>query len=251
MRVTTIFLISFFLSTLYSLAQENPNEFIEEKPILYKRELSFGATIHSSGWGLDFRNGKNLTVNKKRMYEIEIVGMKHPKEYKSYNYQFENSKSFVYGKLNSFIVSRFGLGEHRVVWTKAERNNIEIRVNGTAGLSLGLAKPVYLIFFKDHTGNEDLFVTERYDPGNEDHALENTYGRAEFLRGIEEIKLHPGIYAKLATTFEYGALDDDIKALEVGMTLDAYPKKIPIMAFIENKQFFFNFYVSLMFGKKW
>lgn len=243
-------LILFSALSIVSFGQENPYEYEEEKPILLRKEFEAGPIIHSSGWGLVFRKGKNLSVSKKRMYEIEVVGMKHPKEYKTISYLSEKPKSFVFGKLNAFMVMHGGIAEHRVLFGKTENANIEIRLNATAGISLGITKPVYLVF----VSNEDLenpLVTEKYDPDNPDHALESIYGRAEFVRGLDEIKFHPGIYLKLGTTFEYNPLSDGVKALEAGVMLDVYPKKIPIMAFTKNKQVFFNFYLTLMFGKKW
>ena len=52
--------------------------------------------------------------------------------------------------------------------------------------------------------------------------------------------------SNLSKTYSNG-----VKALEAGIMIDAYGKKIPIMAFTENKQVFFNFYLTIMLGKKW
>ena len=80
-----IFLLLFiFISTL-SLGQQNPFEYEEEKPALMKNEFSFGLNIHTSGWGIDFRKGKHIKGYKKRIYEAELVSMKHAKEIRSVN----------------------------------------------------------------------------------------------------------------------------------------------------------------------
>jgi hypothetical protein len=232
-----------------AVAQVNPNEYVEEKPPLLKNEWVFGINIHSAGWGFDFRRGKNLTVNKKRMFEVEVVNMKHPKEVKSVNPYYENAKSFFYGKMNTFTVCRFGIGQQQVIFSKAERTGVEVRVNYTGGFSLGLAKPIYLNIVKsDPTGVEYLEV-EKYDP--EKHFVDDIYGRASFTNGFSEIKPYPGVYGKLGLSFEYANNFESVKMIEAGITFDAYGKEIPIMAFAENQPVFLNFYINLLFGKKW
>ncbi len=230
--------------------EENPFEYEEEHTVLLHKEFEAGPVIHSNGWGLLFRRGKNTTVSKKKMYEIEAVGMKHPKEYKTISYLSEKPKSFVFGKLNSMLVIHGGYSKQYVLFGKTDNVNIEIRANFTGGISLGITKPVYLVFV-NNDNLEDPLVTEKYDPNNPDHALESIYGRAEFTKGLDELKPYPGLYLKAGTLFEYAPLSTGVKALEAGVMIDAYAKKIPLMAFAENRQVFFNFYLTIMLGRKW
>ena len=65
------------------------------------------------------------------------------------------------------------------------------------------------------------------------------------------MRFHPGGYAKLGLTFEYADLDDDIKAIETGVTVDVYPKVIPIMATAKNQQVYVNLYINFLWGRKW
>ncbi|MFI5220098.1 MAG: hypothetical protein ACHQNT_11495 [Bacteroidia bacterium] len=242
----------------FLLAQANPNEYVETPPELLRNEFSFGVNIHSSGWGIDFRRGKNITVSKKRMWEFEFVGMKHSKEIKSVNPYYENSKSFVFGKLNSVSVLRAAIGMQRVIAGKAERGGVELRLNYTGGLSLGLAKPVYLNIIHDNSNNPEALnlSVEKYNPDL--HSIEYIYGRASFTKGLSETKPYPGLYAKLGLSFEYGSSDDDVKIIECGMTVDAYGSTIPIMELpksieppVKNSQVYFNFYINILYGKKW
>lgn len=223
---------------------------MEEKPVLMKNEATIAIDFHTNGWGVQFRRGINLTGYKKWIFEADYIGMKHPKEIKTVNPYFDNAKSYVYGKMNTFSILRAGTGIQRTIYSKAERNGVEVRMVYSGGLSLGFTKPVYLQILEP-TGNFGEFdlIVEKYDPS--EHYIDNIYGRAPFTEGLDELKLRPGAYAKLGFNFEYAPVFEDVKALEVGAILDVYPKDIPMMAFIDNKQLFLTFYINIMYGWKW
>ena len=84
---------------------------VNETGILYKYEMTFGILAHSNGFGLNYRRGRHITGYKKRIFEIEAVNIKHPKEYKVYNPSRENAKGYIFGKINSFLILRPGLFE--------------------------------------------------------------------------------------------------------------------------------------------
>lgn len=235
------FLIVLLACSLCSVAQNNEYDYVENKPFLTKKEYGFGAVLHTCGWGLAFRKGESVTVNSKRLYEVEFVSMKHPKEYKTISYLSERPKSFVYGKMNGLLVAHGGYRMERILFSKTERNTFEIRLHATGGISLGFTKPIYYQLDND--------LIQKFNP---DTALspEQIKGKAEFTKGLDEMKVYPGLYLKTGTMFEYNPLNDGITAIEVGMMVDVYGKKIPIMAFAKNKQVWFNFYATLIIGRK-
>jgi hypothetical protein len=236
-----------------SFAQENPNEYQEVKPVLLKNEASFGFLAHTNGIGIEGKRGYFQTYKKKWFMESQLVGMKHPKEIKTINTRYESPKSFIYGKMNTLTILRLAAGQQHVLYGKADRTGVEVRLNYAGGLSVGFAKPVYLII--DRSTNPDdpsNQVEEKYDPNDEyQNNVDNIVGRATFTRGLDELKPYPGIFLKSALNFEYAPSHEDIKSLEVGVAFDAYPKEIPIMAFTKNKQFFLSFYITLIYGQKW
>jgi hypothetical protein len=239
-----------FLLPLSVLAQDNPFEYIENKPARTLNELSIGLTLHTSGWGVDFNRGWQKTVNKRNIIEAEIVSMKNPKEVRSVNPYFDNAKSFFYGKMNTLTVFRIGYGKQIMLFNKAEQSGVAVRLNYSGGPSLGFAKPVYLnILHPTGFDGEYNVVVEKYDPL--EHYIDNIYGRASFTQGISEMKVYPGLYGKMGISFEYSKHHQDIKVIETGITFDAYGKEIPIMAFAENSQFYLNFYISILYGRKW
>ena len=252
-RILLLCLILIFIAPI-AKAQTIVDENEDYKPVLYRNEHSIGFILHSNGWGINYNRGKHITGFKKRMLEFDFVGMKHPKEVKTL--QNENAKSYVYGKLNTLSVLRASLGEQRLVYSRNTREGVEIRLNYSLGASIGITKPVYLeiAVLNDKVPPIDTFPrfnieVQEYDP--ELHFTNNIWGRASFTNGLDQLNFHPGLHAKFAMSFGYGYLDDDVKAFETGMTVDLYPKDIPIMALIDNNSLYFNFYIKLLYGRKW
>ncbi len=238
----------------------------EGKNIQYYKEIVFGLNINTNGWTIpSVRWGKFLTITHKRIIETEFSGIKHPKEVRQ-SKPFSSTgglealpppKSFIYGKQSSFYTIRTGIGNMNVLFEKAKKNGVEVRYVYLIGSSLGLLKPYYLNFLYDI--NDIYYIEpEKYDqdvPNEQNIFLDNSspaiYGSAGFGRGLDEIKIIPGAYGKLAMNFEWAKFYDLIYAVEVGAIVDMYAKKVPIMILENNNQFFLSFYISVLIGKKW
>jgi hypothetical protein len=248
MRVRPLLAIGLFLWAAASCAQQT---IYDETRILYKKELHGGIIIHGDGWGLNFFHGWHTTARTRRMLGLEVVGMKHPKEIKSFNPFYDDSRGYFYGKLNSFLVVRPTYGRKHQLADKIRSTGVEVNYVWGVGPSLGLAKPIYLQIGKPDNIPYEAIVVERYDPVQ--HDVHNIFGRASWFRGLGEMRLYPGLFGRFGFNFEYSGRTSGIKALEAGVTMDAYATPVPIMAEVdglENKQFFLGFYVSLQFGKK-
>lgn len=243
-KIVIIFFLLAFIKTLTA-----QNTVFEEKRTIYKKEESFGGIIHTRGWGVTYRYGKYTSGFTRKIYDVELVGMKHPKEIKSFSSAFDNSNGYVFGQLNSTMILRAGIGRHNTFISKQSVRGISISSILSGGVSLAYAKPVYLEVIKVDSLNGRLFSeVERYDP--EVHFQGTIIGKASYFRGFFEGNLYPGIFAKYALSFESSRQANKINALEVGAILDLYVQKIPMMANDFNKRYFFNLYVSLTFGSK-
>jgi hypothetical protein len=176
--------------------------------------------------------------------------MKSPKQVRTL-YPFSNSaKSYFYGKLNHVFITRAGLGIKKLLNRKPYWGGIELRLVYFGGFSLAFAKPVYLYIISFSPGGESRDITvERYDP--ELHGYDNIYGRAPFLDGIENTRLHPGIYGKIGLNFEFGEYNSSIKAIELGAVLDYYPIPVEIMAYNPEQALFLTFYLEFSLGKRY
>ncbi len=223
----------------------------EDLNVLYRNESSFGFYVHSAGgFGLAYRRGVHVTGKRKRMFEIEASNFKHPKEVKSVSYH-ENSKGYVYGKLNSIFLIRPGVGYQNILFQKSDKKSVEIRYSYFLGATIAFAKPIYLEISHNYstTGSLGTITTERYNP--DVHKPEDILGKASFFKGIGNTKIYPGAYAKASLSFEYGDRFNSLKAIETGVIADIYPNAIPMMAFNKKQDILFSLYLKFILGKKW
>ncbi len=232
--------ISFIILYAASLHAQLPAS--TEPRVLLRYEKSFYGQLHTQGWGIGYRTGYNLTAMKKRMLDVSFYTMKHPKEVRiSNSYMYINAKSYIYGKMNHFFLIQGSVGTQRTLNEKPYWGGVEIRTFFSTGISLGFTKPIYLYIFPDNS-------LEKYDP--EEHFYDNIFGRGPFLKGFDDLKLHPGLYMKAGLNFEHGFDETRIRALEAGVMLSAFLKPVEIMSFTDNHNLFVNFYVTYHIGSR-
>jgi hypothetical protein len=230
-----------------SVAEKIQDRSFDDTEILRKQEFTGGIMIHSQGFGAILRRSKNKTFRRKRVIELEAVSMEHPKELRSVNPYYENTRSYNYGELNQVVVTRLGYGRHNVIYAKFDKG-VEIRYLYIGGLSVAWAKPIYLEIGYPAIPYEYV-ATERYDP--ERHFVDNIYGRASDLTGIDKMRLYPGMYGRFGFSFDYAKRQKNISSIETGVIIDYYVQDVPMMARIKNDPYYLTFYVSLQFGTRW
>jgi hypothetical protein len=246
------FVIIFLLAGYSVTAQE---DFLSEQDtlpdnVLLERQWSLGAFVHTNGWGLQFRIGKNITARRQWMWEVQYSTYKSVKEIRVINPYFADAKSYIYGKLNYVSFLRGGTGEQFILTRKPYWGGVQVSALIFGGVSLGVTKPVYLYIIKTNPINSNVeIVEEKYNPAI--HTIDNIYGRASFLSGITNLGFYPGVYVKTGLEFEIGNLNKKPKALETGAQLDFSPIGIPIMALNPPQRVFLTLYVSFSFGKRY
>ena len=238
---------------MQSHAQDSSRVANDDVTILYRNEVEGGINLHSNGFGLTFKRGWHLTGYKKQMLEIDFVSLRDPKQSKYTNPIIADSKPYFFGKLNFAYILRGGYGRQNIIFGKAERSGVEVRVNYYAGLSLGITKPVYLDILVDNPSDPTprKIETRQYDPNDVQQNQENIYGPGPYFDGLDHLSIYPGGYGKFAFSFEYAGWQQKITAIETGVVIDAYARALPIMATGNGKNIFFNFYISLIWGGKW
>jgi hypothetical protein len=200
----------------------------ESPDVVYSKEITFGAIAHTRGLGLSFNYARYRGARKTWNLGLDIVNMKHESEIRSFNPFFENSRSYIYGKLNSFFAVRPSFGVTRIIAPKLRNSGVRLGYTYQLGPSLGFTKPIYLEIGYPSGPIFQYVQTEKFDP--EKHDFNNIYGRASALLGFGELNFHPGGFGAISIQFEYADTRDRVKGIDLGMAMDAYPQVIPIMA---------------------
>ncbi len=247
---TFAFTLIIALLSFSTFSQEGENEDYTE--ILYKNSIRGGAMLHAKGWGLTGQYGQHQTAKRSFLYNFDLLlSMKHPKETKIVNPLYDQAKPYVYGKKNALIGIKPGIGHKFILADKNESLGVRVSFNYSFGPTIGLIKPVFLeIIQKDSDNGRLVTEFERYQPDKHvDQA--RIKGGAPFLMGLDKSTINWGIHIKPNFTFDWGQDAKNYKTLETGLMVDYFPRKVPNFAFIENKNFFINLYVSFSFGTRW
>jgi len=231
-----------------SVAEKLQDRSFEDKQILRKQEFTGGFVLHSQGFGLILRRSKNKTFMRKRVIELEAVSMEHPKEIRLTSAIAEGGRSYVFGELNQVVVTRLGYGRHNVMYAKFDKG-VEVRYLYIGGMSVAWAKPIYLEVIDRNIAGPQVPFSERYDPDK--HYPDNIYGMSSELKGIDQMRLLPGLYGRFGFSFDYAKQQKNIASIETGVIIDYYFQDVPMMAKIDNDPYYLTFYVSLQFGTRW
>ena len=222
-----------------------------ENMIIYSHERFGQAIAHNLGLGMGYRMGKNINAFNTRVFSFELVTMRSPKQIKTINPYYSNSRRYVYGKMNDVIVARAGFGYRKLLNGKPYWGGVEVRWIYEIGASLAIEKPYYLYVVKinQSSGGAYLYdiVTEQFDP---DISWDDIYGRAPYSKGLNEITVVPGAFFRSGFSFEFGEIKTKVKAIEAGVMLDFFPAGVTVMAESSYQPAFLTFYIGFSFGNR-
>ncbi len=243
MRKLLIIAVFFVFGSLSLFAQ---GELDEQQRVFFRNERSFALMLNTDGLGIGYRGAKRIDYLNKRILEIDAGTLKHPKEYKLSNPYTQSTGTFVFGKLNTVIYFRGGIGMQHELFKKNDLGGIAIRYFYTAGPVLAVYKPIYYkvlypVSFNEFELRDETFEVSVTQPGD-------IYSKAAFTKGLDETKILPGLYGRGGFNFEYSKEDKVIHAIEAGAQINAFPKIIPIMSGTGNKSVFFSLFISYRFG---
>lgn len=218
----------------------------EEGVLVYQKQSIFGIQLRTNGYGAFYELGKMKTNRKTNIYRIEICEIKDPKEEKSGG-SFLFGNPYAYGKINYFYPVTLGFGQQYILGQKGNKNGVAVSLIYNAGISVGLLRPYYI----DAQDLNNQEVTIKYTPQDSALFLSNRIlGSSGLGKGWSEIKIKPGAYLKTALRFDYGRFNESVNGLEIGMNLEGYASKIPIVVFQKDKRLFFEAYVAILFGRR-
>ncbi|WP_147202490.1 hypothetical protein [Segetibacter aerophilus] len=222
----------------------------EEGAIIFQKQTVFGVKLNTDGYGMFLEMGRMKTARKANLYSLEIGERKHSKEEKLSTITGTYlSNPYIYGKINNFYYAKLGYAQQRLIGNKGNKNGVAVSAIYGGGLSAGLLKPYYLKV----AGRQGNSTTDVKYNNNDSIFLDNpgyVLGSSGFSKGFGEIKFTPGLYAKTALRFDYGRYNELVSAIEVGINLEFYSKKMRWMLEQKQKQMFFQAYAAIEFGKR-
>jgi hypothetical protein len=233
-----------------------------KKPKAISREASIGLRLRTDGWAIFFDKGYVKSEDRLpdqfydiRLFQVEFGETKHTKEIKrtnnSLNGTSESTRPVAYGKINNFYSLKLGYGIRKMIAGKPEPGTVSVHFVGVAGLSLGLLKPYYINALVNKGGVISEQTIKYTDTTKNDFLTKpNIIGSAGFSKGLNELKIVPGLHAKVGLHFDIATEKRDKIAIETGFGLEYYTKEIELMALQKSTSLLGNFYASFQYGKR-
>lgn len=222
----------------------------EEGVIVNKKHFLSAIKLTNDGFGGFIEKGMAQSKSKALLFQLELTERIHPKEQKqTFATTGGGGISFKYGKINFFYPVKLGVQQQILLGNKGNRNGVSVTANFGGGLSLGLTRP-YLLGFDSVSNNVRQTIYKSYSQDTIGFLNGSNSTGPGFGKGFNKMTVNPGLYLKAGLRFDYGAYNEIISAIEVGVTTEFYSKKVLQMAKIEGKNMFFGAYVALLFGKR-
>jgi hypothetical protein len=187
------------------------------------------------------------TRRRTNLYTAELTEIKDPKEEKFPAGAFPIGNPFIYAKINNFYQFKLGFGQQYLFGQKGNKNGVAVTGNVVGGLSLGLLRPYY-IEIEDSQGNPKKV---KFNPEDTSEFINSPIrGSGGIGKGWGEMKMKPGAYIKGTMRFDWGKYNEMVYGIEIGLSIEFYSQKIPILLYSKEHQLFFQGHIALVFGKR-
>ena len=142
------------------------------------------------------------------------------------------------------------MGQRRLLAQKADRLGVSISYDWLLGFSLGFEKPYYLEMIDDKDGDNLINCTKDHEPEKyyrikcfEIFIASGDLSGLAIGLGFNEIKPVPGLHGKIGLHFDWATDASFVKALDAGISLDIYYRRLDVMVAETNKPIIFNLYL--------
>lgn len=210
----------------------------------YTSEFVWGITkaTHSGLiGGLMFKHTRALNEDLFHGAALEIVNIKHPQEQKFY----KTNNPFIWGKENYLYSIRLSYSREYIVFRKAPQQGVQITAIAMAGPTIGLESPYY-IEVSQGNGNTDKVP---YD-ADVHNSSADIIGGGNFLQGLFQSNVVPGLNTKLALAFEFGTFRSNVVGIETGFQADFFTREIVMIPTASNKSIFPSAFITLFYGSR-
>lgn len=220
----------------------------EEGVLVYRKQSIFGIQLRTNGYGGFYELGKMKTARKTNIYRFDLTEIKHQKEEKQSGGGVFFGNPYIFGKLNNFYQATFGFGQQYILGQKGNKNGVAVSAVYSGGLALGLLRPYYVEVGGTSGGGTEFIKYSQLDSSK--FLGPDVIGGAGLRKGWSELKIKPGGFVKAALRFDFGRFNEVVSGIELGVSGEFYSSRIPILFDQKDKQFFFQGYISMLFGRR-
>ena len=230
------------------------------KGVVYSTERLFEIRPHLQGFSIAIKKGKLNSYYKTSYQSYEFGFYKDARERRQEIFGERigttSRDPFIYGKRSQFFTFRLTYGQKTYLSEKTRRKGVAMGFIYEGGASLGLIKPYFLrVIRRDPDLLDPTVETITYseDTRNDFLDFDNIYGGTSFWRGLTDITPTLGLHGKVGLHWAIGAFEEKVKAIEVGLMIDIFPREIPLMVEredINNSFLLAKFYASYQFGRR-
>jgi hypothetical protein len=212
---------------------------------------AFGPTANTNSGvlgGLAFRQLRTLkreSIPTFRYLSVELVNVRHPKERA---YALNTGSRFIIGKQNYLFALRGQWGRERTLFRRADRGGVQLDGVLAGGPTLGLLKPYYVEIVTRQNPRQTQQVP--YTPALENDPNVYIVGGGSLFNGFGQLRVVPGLNAKVGVAIELDAFSRTSIGLETGFLVEAYAREIILIPEAQNRQVFTSGYLTLFFGTK-
>lgn len=235
LRFTALTILCFFIAGLQAQSE---------------RTLAFGLGLNRYGIAASFKYYKPWKQEHKILagdLGFEIGNIQHPREVALINTTLQSSGIYKFGKINYAWAFRPTYVFRYPLSLRQDRKSIALNAVAGIGIPVAYSWPVYIRLYQQGSGASEQYTEVRYDPNI--HPQNLIGGRAPFRKGIREGSFTPGVGLHSALEFSWGNYRTDVKIVTLGMRVEAYSKKLPILYINSmNKQLFSMFYLTFALG---
>jgi len=216
----------------------------------YSREFGGGVSLATNGLGFQGFYGISDHPGRTWIFALEAGNIKHAKQSKTFNNNYENSRGYFFGKVNSLLYLSFSAGGKHTWFERKRFQGVEISGVWSAGVNFGYLKPVYLKIREPYIGGQgyEAPVDQRYDPTI--HYKENIYGKSSFFKGFKEGEFRTGFQAKAGILFNLSKFDERIAGIELGAKADLFLQPVEMMYNYPKQALYSALYAKFVLGAK-
>jgi hypothetical protein len=231
-----LFTSLFLLVTFQSIAQTQDS-------YDYNSEFTWGINKNSSGGfigGFTFKSSRRITKSMFETFGLELMNVKNPHEVRVQSVNSGNY--FIYGKTHYLYAVRLQYGRDVILFTKGPQQGVEVKAVTAAGPSIGVVAPYYVEV------TDSTYYTTKVPYTSQQFS--KIVGVGSLFQGLGDSKIQMGFNFKLAMNFEFGSGKSSVQGFEGGFLLDAYFKKVELMAQSENYAIYPTVFLTLFFGSR-